>query len=182
MVDPPTTPSGIVGRLRLVLLVLTAVGIMVAGASLAFVGPASTGDPRAGTTTDYTLTSSNRSDGLSFPNCNQVSVTWQVVAGGVANFSVWPPEAVVVGNCPEPALSPPPASCPAWACGGASMGPGPVCFEVGMSGACSFSATQAGYTFLLDSPYSPTNGSQSLGGLAVDFVVTYSNCAPPPHA
>jgi hypothetical protein len=84
---------------------------------------------------------------FSFPQCAFVVAHWAVVTGGPTNFSVGQPEVVLVSNC----HGPPPSNetCPPWMCGQVSMGPGPVCFETGMGGTCSFTATQPQYSFNL---------------------------------
>jgi len=82
---------------------------------------------------------------LAFPQCAFVVVHWEVVSGGPTDFSVGTGEAVITSDC----TGPPPsnATCIPTFCGNVSMGPGPICFETGMGGTCSFTATQPQYDF-----------------------------------
>ena len=139
----------------------------------------SPGVAMSGTLGPYLLNNSTRGVGLSFPQCSLVTVHWQVVTGSSANFSVWPPEAVLVPNCQTPLPPPTNGTCPAAVCGNASMGPGPVCFESGMSGACSFSSTQPGYGFDLYTGYHISNGTPIENGLGNTTVSFTARCSLP---
>ncbi len=52
------------------------------------------------------------------------------------------------------------------------MGPPPVCYESGMTGACSFTSTQLGYNFYLYSQNA--TGLTNLGNLTVIFTADYT--------
>lgn len=95
-------------------------------------------------------------------------VHWSVNTGGPTNFSVWPPEVVLVSNCHGPAPS---NQTDPYAPGNISMGPGPICFEFGMGGTCTFTATQPSYEILL---YNPWPNAPCPVNESVNFSVTYS--------
>jgi hypothetical protein len=97
----------------------------------------------------YQLAGSTDLVSLTFPNCSRVVVNWQVTSGERANFSVLPPPEIAPSSCSGP--PPSNATCPPTGC---TPGIGePVCFEAGFSGNCSFTATQAGYDFVLWAPH-----------------------------
>jgi hypothetical protein len=172
-------PKGIPPSAVLVVLVSVIAVAAVFGSLLAFKSmPTTTPAPIPSGTFGPFLLNTTQLVGYSFPDCAFVTVAWHVVRGQVANFSVWPPEAVVLSNCHGPAPSN--AGCPISFCGVSSMGPGPVCFEIGTDGSCTFSADQSGYSFTLLSPEVVDNTTTyfpSLGNLTVSFVADYG---PPP--
>lgn len=151
------------------------VAILVVVSLMALV-TGSSPSPRSGPvllSSNYVLNNSSRDVSLSFPACVQVTANWSVVSGSVANFSVWPPEAVL-DDCGGHAARAPVGDCPSWACGGVSMGPGPVCFETGTGGVCEFYASQPGYDFLLATPSSASGGLSPLSGVTVEFTISCS--------
>jgi hypothetical protein len=117
----------------------------------------------------FLLSSSNPSVSLSFPDCAIVTVHWNVVTGPRANFSVGSGEVALASDCHGP--PPSSATCPVPYCGGngtVSMGPGPICFESGFAGTCSFTATQPIYGFVaLSYPW-------SIGNATVAFTINYT--------
>jgi hypothetical protein len=122
----------------------------------------------------FLLTNASHDIGLSFPDCSLVLVHWSVVTGPSANFSVWPPAAVVATTCTG--LPPSNATCPVSVCKTTSLGPWPVCFETGAEGSCTFVAAQTGYSFVLY-PVCLSRGSAclpTLGNLTVTFTAIYT--------
>lgn len=182
----PTSSHSLPGHRRQALLkwrfVLVGLISGIAVASIT-VGIATWGAPpgtaAGGTIGPYLLNNSTRGVELSFPQCSLVTIHWQVMAGSSTNFSVWPPEAVLAANCHSPLPPPTNSTCPAVVCGNASMGPGPVCFESGMSGVCSFSSTQPGYGFDLYTGYHISNGTPIENGLGNTTVSFTARCSLP---
>jgi len=106
----------------------------------------------------FSLDAANPTISLSFPDCAVVVVHWTVVAGPRMNFSVGTGEALLASNCNGP--PPSNATCVQPYCGGFSMAPGPICFEQGLGGTCSFTATQPMYGFAAVAyPYSIGNAT-----------------------
>jgi hypothetical protein len=139
--------SGQMGSGTVRLVAAVAIGVLVAAALsvtsllvIRFGGDASS--TQAG---PYSLTPSNTSVGLSFPDCSLVHVKWQVGFGGEANFSVWPPAIEGPSDCRDVQESN--ATCPQNGC--PAFDPGPVCYETGWNGECYFTSDQVGYTFTL---------------------------------
>jgi hypothetical protein len=101
----------------------------------------------------------NSTDGsvvLSFPNCTNVSIHWQVIDGGVTNFSVWengygpPSESYHCGEAPGlycPGNSEPP---------GVNYGASKLCFQIGTEGNISFTSTHPTYWVVMG--YNGGNG------------------------
>lgn len=119
----------------------------------------------------YVLNSSNPGVSLSLPDCSIVSVDWGVVSGPSVNFSVGQGGALGVSNCHNYVL-PSNATCPVAYCGLMNAEPGPICFETGFGGTCSFTATQPSYGFgAIASPW-------SIGNATVTFTVHYSITRP----
>lgn len=90
-----------------------------------------------------------------------------VVQGSYANFSVWPLPLEEIPNCrtpaPSNAVNPPEWSSP--------VDPGPIYYESGTNGSCSFMATQVFYGLAPYEPSSASNpGSQNV---SVSFMVSY---------
>jgi len=118
----------------------------------------------------FILNSSNPTVSLSFPECAVVTVHWTVVVGPQVNFSVGSGEVVLASDCHGP--PPTNASCVEPYCGGVSMAPGPICFEQGYGGTCSFTATQPMYGFgAVAYPY-------SIGNATVSFTISYVRAMP----
>jgi hypothetical protein len=114
----------------------------------------------------YVLENASNGISLQLPRFAIVSVVWTVVHGPSVNFSVFPPALEVALNCRSPAPSN--ASYPG---GWNSVDPGPVCYESGTNGSCSFMATQFTYWFSLYPPSFSTNpGSPTVN---VSFMVSY---------
>jgi hypothetical protein len=91
-------------------------------------------------------------DAPSFPSCSYVLASWEVLGGGPVNFSIWPPPEISASGC----QGPPPSNAttpPGWF----SYDPGPVCFESGTGGSCTFTASQSSYWVELW--YGPSNAS-----------------------
>jgi len=124
--------------------------LLVAGSSGAILGVvlvlASIGPPTEHTLGPYVLNSSNPDISLSLPDCAIVTVHWNVVSGPGVNFSVGQGDVLLLSNCLD-WVPPSNATCSVTYCGLQSTGPGPICFESGLSGACSFTATQPTYGF-----------------------------------
>lgn len=113
----------------------------------------------------FILNSANPNVSLSFPDCAVVTVHWKVVVGPRMNFSVGAGPVLLASDCHGP--PPSNATCVEPYCGGISMAPGPVCFEQGYGGTCSFTATQPTYGFgAVAYPY-------SIGNATVSFTISY---------
>ena len=139
------------------------IGVVLA---LAFIGP-----PTQHTMGPYVLNSSNQGLSLSFPDCAQVTVHWNVVSGPGVNFSVGQGDSLGLSDCYNQ-LSPSNATCVEPYCGGPSTAPGPICFEQGFRGTCSFTATQPMYEFAaLSYPW-------NVGNATVSFTINYSVTEP----
>jgi hypothetical protein len=176
VLDPTSRPPRDLAALavRSSLLGLAVVGLVLVAWYV--VAPPTAGPRASGSAGPYTLDNSTRSVALTLPKCAAVTVDWQVVRSGDANFSIWSPEEIVASDCPgESSIAP--TACPGWACGNVSLGPGPTCFETGDSGVCIFNATQLGYTVLLDAPLGSDSAPTPLGALTV--VVEVSWTLPP---
>jgi hypothetical protein len=112
----------------------------------------------------YSLNNSNRSVYLTFPTCSHVSVSWHLVTGSVANFSIWYGPLLVNSGCGG--LSSGNATCPPTGC--SLFGPFPACYESGASGNCWFVASQPSYWFYL---YGNLDSSHPI---SVSFSAIYS--------
>lgn len=125
------------------------------------------GTPTETTLGPYQLDSSIPYVTLSFPNCAVLTVHWRLVEGSQANFLVRQASAALaVWDCYF-APAPSNATCEQPYCGEMSTGPGPICFETGVSGSCSFTAVQPPYDFgALETP-------SGIGNLTVSFIVSY---------
>jgi len=150
---------------------------LVAGSSGAIIGVvlvlASIGPTTQHTLGPYTLNSSNPVVSLPLPDCAQVTVHWKLVSGPRVNFSVGQGDVSLMSNCSSQ-LPPSNATCPLSYCGLTSTGPGPICFESGSGGTCSFTATQPSYGFVASTvPY-----PWSMGNATVSFTVHYSITEP----
>jgi hypothetical protein len=120
------------------------VGLLLVALNLPVLPPGSVGPLRV---SDSTV--------LTFPHCARVTVHWSTVVGARVAFAIYPPEEVSFPDCRG---SPPTNdTCVSPWCGpGPSLGPGPVCFEVGADGTCSFTASQDGYTVVVWNSTGPT--------------------------
>ena len=115
----------------------------------------------------YLLNNSSSGIVLHFPHDAIVTVLWNIVRGSYANFSVWPPAPEILQNCRTPSPSSQ-VNPPGWTSG---VDPGPVCFESGTNGSCSFPTTQFTYGFDL---YNPSAGSgPELDNTSASFMVSY---------
>jgi len=124
----------------------------------------------------YVLNSSNPGVFLSLPDCAHVTVHWDVISGPSMNFSVGSGEAILASDCHD--WTPPSnETCPAPYCepGTQSLGPGPICFESGFSGTCSFTATQLSYGF---TAFTALSYPWSIGNATVSFTIDYSVTEP----
>ena len=131
------------------------------------------GPPTQHTVGPYVLNSSNPGVSLSFPDCAQVTVHWRVVAGPEMNFSVGQGDVLLVSDCHD-WIPPSNETCPLAYCHGWSTVPGPICFESGLGGACSFTATQPSYSF----GAATAPDTWSMGNASVAFTVDYSVTEP----
>lgn len=106
---------------------------------------------------------------LPFPQCAFVVVHWSVLTGGPTNFTAGSGEFVSASDCSGP--GPSNQSCLPLGC--SVNGPPPVCFESGMGGMCSFTATQSEYDFYIfqvlpNNSYGPVPPGESVD-LTIDF-------------
>jgi len=166
---PPTQPDASASRQSrrretvlvlsvLVLLVAALLSTVVIESHIAAVHSSSELGP-------FELTGSNPGVSLAIPHCSYVRVTWEVTNGARANFSVMPPPEVSTSNC----TGPPPSNATCLPSGCQPYGPNPVCFETGLSGTCSFTASQTEYGFELWA-----QSRSGLSGAAVSFTISYT--------
>ncbi len=101
---------------------------------------------------------------ISFPQCAFVVAHWAVVTGGPTNFSAGSGEFVADSDC----HGPPPSNQSCLPSGCSSMGPPPICYEVGMGGSCSFTATQSQYYFDIFQASGPVPANES-AAVTIDY-------------
>lgn len=120
----------------------------------------------------YTLNSTNyyAPVELSFPPCSVVTLDWAVTTGGPTNFTVDSGEEVTASNCHGP--GPTNESCLPLGC--SANGPPPVCFETGMGGSCSFTATQPQYAILIFQVLTSTSYGPAPTNESVTVTADYS--------
>jgi len=143
-------------------------GLVIAAVlALTQLGISGTGSPSAGSKS-FVLNACNESVSVSFPNCADVKVTWKVTIGGPSSFGVWPPADRALPSCsgPPPSNAQPPLN---WT----SAEPGPVCYESGLSGICTFTADQDGYGLWAFGPWEG-HAWAPIGNASVSVTVDWS--------
>jgi hypothetical protein len=122
----------------------------------------------------FILDNKTASVGLFFPSCSFVTVQWADSTGAKVNFTVWPaPNALLGAIC----AGPPPsnATCPpAWGDCYTSFAPGPICFEDGASGMCSFVSNDPPYDFTVVTWLPGLIAIIGVDNSTLAFVVSYS--------